>query len=125
MLENTKNSQRIERQRKKERKKESVYVGECVCCDVNRMSSQFLVILFFFTSLMKCCADAFRFAGLFEKMRVKRIVCCQDPVNNTYLFQFLVLFVCEFKLQSRCYIYFRTNILGKGMKPLISQLWVK
>ena len=27
--------------------------------------------------------------------------------------------VREFELQSRCYVYFQTNILGKGMNPLI------
>ena len=27
--------------------------------------------------------------------------------------------VCEFKLQSRYYVHFRTNTLGKGMNPLI------
>ena len=31
----------------------------------------------------------------------------------------------EFELQSRHYVYFRTNILVKGMSPLIPQLWVK
>ena len=32
---------------------------------------------------------------------------------------------CEFELQSRNYVHFRTNTLGKGMNPLSSQLWVK
>ena len=27
--------------------------------------------------------------------------------------------VSEFEFQSRCYVHFRTNILGKGMNPLI------
>ena len=27
--------------------------------------------------------------------------------------------VSEFELQSRYYVYFRTNTLGKGMNPLI------
>ena len=31
----------------------------------------------------------------------------------------------EFELQSRYYVHFRTNTLGKGMDPLSSQLWVK
>ena len=31
--------------------------------------------------------------------------------------------VSEFEVQSRYYIHFRTNALGKGMNPLI--LWVK
>ena len=31
----------------------------------------------------------------------------------------------EFELQSRCYVHFRTNTLGKGMYSLSSQLWVK
>ena len=33
--------------------------------------------------------------------------------------------VSEFVLQSRYYVHFRTNTLGKGMNPLSSQLWVK
>ena len=33
--------------------------------------------------------------------------------------------VSEFELQSRYYIHFRTNNLGKGMNSLSSQLWVK
>ena len=33
--------------------------------------------------------------------------------------------VSEFVLQSRYYVHFRANTLGKGMNPLISlQLWV-
>ena len=32
---------------------------------------------------------------------------------------------CEFELQSRYYVHFRTNTLEKGMNPLFSQLWVK
>ena len=35
------------------------------------------------------------------------------------------ILVREFELQSRYYIHFRTNTLGKGMNPLSSQLWVK
>ena len=33
--------------------------------------------------------------------------------------------VNEFVLQSRYYVHFRANTLGKGMNPLSSQLWVK
>ena len=33
--------------------------------------------------------------------------------------------VHEFELQSRYYIHFQANTLGKGMNPLSSQLWVK
>ena len=33
--------------------------------------------------------------------------------------------VREFVLQSRYYIHFRANTLGKGMHSLSSQLWVK
>ena len=33
--------------------------------------------------------------------------------------------VSEFVLQSRYYVYFRANTLGKGMTSLSSQLWVK
>ena len=33
--------------------------------------------------------------------------------------------VREFVLQSLYYVHFRANILGKGMNPLSSQLWVK
>ena len=33
--------------------------------------------------------------------------------------------VREFVLQSRYYVHFRANTLGKGMNPLPSQLWVK
>ena len=33
--------------------------------------------------------------------------------------------VSEFELQSRYYVHFRANTLGKGMNPLILQLWVK
>ena len=35
------------------------------------------------------------------------------------------LVVSEFVLQSRYYVHFRANTLGKGMNPLSSQLWVK
>ena len=35
------------------------------------------------------------------------------------------ILVSEFVLQSRYYVHFRANILGKGMNPLSSQLWVK
>ena len=33
--------------------------------------------------------------------------------------------VSEFVLQSRYYVHFRENTLGKGMNPLIPQLWDK
>ena len=34
--------------------------------------------------------------------------------------------VCKFVLQSRYYVHFQANTLGKGMNPLILlQLWVK
>ena len=34
--------------------------------------------------------------------------------------------VTEFEFQSRYYIHFRANTLGKGMNPIIPpQLWVK
>ena len=33
--------------------------------------------------------------------------------------------VREFVLQSRYYVHFRANTIGKGMNPLSSQLWVK
>ena len=33
--------------------------------------------------------------------------------------------VSEFVLQSRYYVHFRENTLGKGMSPLFFQLWVK
>ena len=33
--------------------------------------------------------------------------------------------VSQFVFQSRYYVHFRTNIPGKGMKPLSFQLWVK
>ena len=33
--------------------------------------------------------------------------------------------VSEFELQSRYYVHFRANILGKGRNPLIPQLWIK
>ena len=33
--------------------------------------------------------------------------------------------VIVFELQSRYYVHFRTNTLGKGMNPSSSQLWVK
>ena len=33
--------------------------------------------------------------------------------------------VSEFELQLDYYVHFRTNILGEGMNPLSSQLWVK
>ena len=33
--------------------------------------------------------------------------------------------VREFVLQSRYYVHFRENTLGKGMNPLIPQLWAK
>ena len=33
--------------------------------------------------------------------------------------------VSEFILQSRYYVHFRANTLGKGMSPLYSQQWVK
>ena len=33
--------------------------------------------------------------------------------------------VSEFEFKSHYYIHFGTNTLGKGMKPLSSQLWVK
>ena len=33
--------------------------------------------------------------------------------------------VSEFVLQSRYYVHFQANTLGKGMNPLSSQLWVK
>ena len=33
--------------------------------------------------------------------------------------------VSEFVLQSRYYVHFRANTLGKRMNPLSSQLWVK
>ena len=33
--------------------------------------------------------------------------------------------VSEFEPQSRCYVYFRTNTLGKDINPLIYPLWVK
>ena len=35
------------------------------------------------------------------------------------------IIVSEFVLQSRYYVHFQTNTLGKGMTPLSSQLWVK
>ena len=33
--------------------------------------------------------------------------------------------VSEFELQSRYYVHFRANTLGKDMNPLILQLWFK
>ena len=35
------------------------------------------------------------------------------------------ILVREFVLQSRYYVHFRANTLGKGVNPLIPQLWVK
>ena len=35
------------------------------------------------------------------------------------------IIVSEFKLQSRYYIHFQTNALGKDMNPLILPIWVK
>ena len=33
--------------------------------------------------------------------------------------------ISEFELQSRYYVHFQANTLGKGMNPLIYQLWVE
>ena len=35
------------------------------------------------------------------------------------------IIVSEFVFQSRYYVHFRANTLGKGMNPLIPQLWIK
>ena len=36
----------------------------------------------------------------------------------------LRIVISEFVLQSRYYVHFRANTLGKGMNPLILQLWL-
>ena len=57
------------------------------------------------------CYRLFDQGGCPRDVRVKPMVC--DIVTR------------EFEFQSRYYVHFRTNTLGKGIIPLSSQLWFK